>query len=49
MGAEDPLFIPYTSGSTDTPNGVLRTTNDYLVYAAMTFKYVFDYHPGDIY
>ncbi|MGL9723431.1 acetate--CoA ligase [Sodalis sp. (in: enterobacteria)] len=49
MGAEDPLFILYTSGSTGTPKGVLHTTGGYLVYAATTFKYVFDYHPGDIY
>ncbi|MGL9774005.1 MAG: acetate--CoA ligase [Sodalis sp. (in: enterobacteria)] len=49
MGAEDPLFILYTSGSTGTPKGVLHTTGGYLVYAATTFKYVFDYHPGDVY
>ncbi|PUK47259.1 acetate--CoA ligase [Salmonella enterica] len=47
--AEDPLFILYTSGSTGKPKGVLHTTGGYLVYAATTFKYVFDYHPGDIY
>ncbi|OSN06954.1 acetate--CoA ligase [Lonsdalea iberica] len=47
--AEDPLFILYTSGSTGTPKGVLHTSGGYLVYAALTFKYVFDYHPGDIY
>ena len=49
MGAEDPLFILYTSGSTGKPKGVLHTTGGYLVYAAMTHQYVFDYHPGDIY
>ncbi|NHI02249.1 MULTISPECIES: acetate--CoA ligase [Oceanimonas] len=49
MNAEDPLFILYTSGSTGTPKGVLHTTGGYLVYAAMTFKYIFDYHPGDVY
>jgi acetyl-CoA synthetase len=49
MDAEDPLFILYTSGSTGKPKGVLHTTGGYLVYAAMTFKYVFDYHPGDVY
>ncbi len=49
MGAEDPLFILYTSGSTGKPKGVLHTTGGYLVYAAMTHKYVFDYHDGDIY
>ncbi|WP_346826772.1 acetate--CoA ligase [Serratia inhibens] len=49
MNAEDPLFILYTSGSTGKPKGVLHTTGGYLVYAAMTFKYVFDYHEGDVY
>lgn len=49
MNAEDPLFILYTSGSTGKPKGVLHTTGGYLVYATMTFKYVFDYQPGDVY
>jgi acetyl-CoA synthetase len=49
MRAEDPLFILYTSGSTGKPKGVLHTTGGYLVYAAMTHQYVFDYHDGDIY
>jgi acetyl-CoA synthetase len=49
MGAEDPLFILYTSGSTGKPKGVLHTTGGYLVYAAMTHKYIFDYHDGEIY
>jgi acetyl-CoA synthetase len=49
MNAEDPLFILYTSGSTGKPKGVLHTTGGYLVFAAMTHQYVFDYHDGDIY
>jgi acetyl-CoA synthetase len=49
MNAEDPLFILYTSGSTGKPKGVLHTTGGYLVYAAMTHQYVFDYHDGDIF
>lgn len=49
MQAEDPLFILYTSGSTGKPKGVVHTTGGYLVYAALTFKYVFDYRPEDIY
>jgi acetyl-CoA synthetase len=49
MDAEDPLFILYTSGSTGKPKGVLHTTGGYMVYAAMTHQYVFDYHDGDIY
>ncbi len=49
MGAEDPMFILYTSGSTGKPKGVLHTTGGYMVYAAMTHQFVFDYQPGEIY
>lgn len=49
MNAEDPLFILYTSGSTGKPKGVMHTTGGYMVYAAITHQYVFDYHDGDIY
>jgi len=49
MAAEDPLFILYTSGSTGKPKGVLHTTGGYQLYAAMTHRYVFDYHDGDVY
>ena len=49
MNAEDPLFILYTSGSTGKPKGVLHTTGGYLLYAAITYKYVFDYQEGEIY
>ncbi|MGE6793549.1 acetyl-coenzyme A synthetase [Pseudomonas guineae] len=49
MDAEDPLFILYTSGSTGKPKGVLHSTGGYLLMAAMTHKYVFDYHEGDVY
>lgn len=49
MDSEDPLFILYTSGSTGKPKGVLHTTAGYLLQAAMTHKYVFDYQEGETY
>jgi acetyl-CoA synthetase len=49
MEAEDPLFILYTSGSTGKPKGVQHSTGGYLLHAAITHRYVFDYHDGDIY
>lgn len=49
MDAEDPLFILYTSGSTGKPKGILHTTGGYLLYSAMTTKYVFDLQENDIY
>ncbi|MCU0660755.1 MAG: acetate--CoA ligase [Myxococcota bacterium] len=49
MDAEDPLFMLYTSGSTGKPKGVLHTIGGYMVYTAVTHKYIFDYHDGDVY
>ena len=49
MDSEDPLFILYTSGSTGKPKGVLHTTGGYLLQAAMTHKYVFDYQQGEVF
>jgi len=47
--AEDSLFMLYTSGSTGKPKGVVHTTGGYMVGTKTTFKYSFDYHPGDIF
>jgi acetyl-CoA synthetase len=49
MESTDPLFILYTSGSTGTPKGVMHSTAGYLLWAAMTFKYVFDYQEGEVF
>jgi len=49
MAAEDPLFILYTSGSTGKPKGVLHTTGGYAVWTETTFRYTFDYRPGEVF
>jgi acetyl-CoA synthetase len=49
MKAEDYLFILYTSGSTGKPKGVVHSTGGYLLWSALTHKYVFDIHDDDIY
>ncbi|MCO5608710.1 hypothetical protein L7F22_062925 [Adiantum nelumboides] len=49
MEAEEPLFMLYTSGSTGKPKGVVHTVGGYMVFSAVTFKYVFNHQPGDIF
>ncbi|NXJ69807.1 ACS2L synthetase, partial [Rostratula benghalensis] len=49
MDSEDMLFMLYTSGSTGKPKGIVHTQAGYLLYAAVTHKYVFDYQQGDIF
>jgi acetyl-CoA synthetase len=49
MRSEDPLFILYTSGSTNKPKGVMHATGGYLVYASLTHQYVFDAKENDIF
>ncbi|XP_026973920.1 acetyl-coenzyme A synthetase 2-like, mitochondrial isoform X2 [Sagmatias obliquidens] len=49
MGSEDTLFLLYTSGSTGTPKGLVHTQAGYLLYAAVTHRFVFDYRPGDVF
>ena len=49
LNAEDYLFILYTSGSTGKPKGVVHSTAGYLLWCALTHKYVFDIHEGDVY
>ncbi|CAI2718244.1 acetate--CoA ligase [Nitrospina watsonii] len=48
MDAEDPLFILYTSGSTGKPKGAQHNVGGYMMFTALTHKYIFDYQDGDI-
>ncbi|KAK5852995.1 hypothetical protein PBY51_006820 [Eleginops maclovinus] len=49
MNSEDVLFLLYTSGSTGKPKGVVHTQAGYLLYAALTHRYVFSYQDGDVF
>jgi len=49
MSGEDPLFLLYTSGSTGKPKGMMHSSAGYLLWAAFTHFYTFDYHVGEVY
>ncbi len=49
VGAEHPLFILYTSGSTGKPKGVQHSSGGYLLWAALTMRWVFDVKPQDVF
>ncbi|MDH4175480.1 MAG: acetate--CoA ligase [Betaproteobacteria bacterium] len=49
VNAEHPLFILYTSGSTGKPKGIQHSTGGYLLWCALTMKWVFDNKPEDVF
>ncbi|MCH2178695.1 MAG: acetate--CoA ligase [Mariniblastus sp.] len=49
LDSEADLFILYTSGSTGKPKGIRHTTAGYNLWTKMTFRWVFDWQPEDLY
>jgi propionyl-CoA synthetase len=49
VGATDPLYILYTSGTTGQPKGIVRPSGGHLVAMAWSMRHVFDAHPGEVF
>ena len=49
VGATDPLYILYTSGTTAEPKGIVRDNGGHMVALKWSMKHVYGVDPGEVY
>ncbi len=48
VGATDPLYILYTSGTTGRPKGIVRDNGGHAVALRWSMENIYDVHPGEV-